>query len=87
MDLIRSTRGCPSCGLLVRKEGGCNKVICPGCGAWFCWLCGAHIETGADYVREGHFFSGRCAGQLFASNEAALAPVTKEELARFRERG
>lgn len=34
----RSTRDCPSCGITVDKDGGCNYCSC-NCGAHWCWEC------------------------------------------------
>jgi len=30
---------CPSCGIPMRKAGGCNHMTCRKCGYEFCWIC------------------------------------------------
>lgn len=44
---------CPKCGFLIKKDKGCNHIICgnPTCNFEFCWLCleeykGDHYEIG-----------------------------------------
>ena len=32
-------KNCPSCGIEISKNGGCNHIHCT-CGYDFCWLCG-----------------------------------------------
>jgi hypothetical protein len=34
------------CGTLVAREGGCNSMLCPGCGRSFCALCHRDIDKG-----------------------------------------
>ena len=38
---------CPTCGISVSKEGGCNQMKCGSCGTHFCWLCGEIVDDGA----------------------------------------
>jgi hypothetical protein len=87
LELLKHSRCCPNCGAMAHKESGCNKVVCAACQAWFCWLCGAKIPEGSAYASSGHFFSGRCAGLLFATEEIKQAPVTKKELLNFVKHG
>ena len=35
----RHARRCPSCSVLISKQGGCNHMHCPNCRASFCWAC------------------------------------------------
>lgn len=35
----RHARRCPSCSVLISKQGGCNHMNCPNCRASFCWAC------------------------------------------------
>ena len=42
-----NSKQCPSCGILVSKEGGCNQIKCGNCGVHFCWLCLAEVDSGA----------------------------------------
>eukprot|EP00804_Cyclotella_cryptica_P031276 CCRYP_011081-RA/>CCRYP_011081-RA protein AED:0.06 eAED:0.06 QI:0/0.33/0.25/1/0.66/0.5/4/273/694 len=41
------SKQCPSCGILVSKEGGCNQIKCGNCGVHFCWLCRTIVDDGA----------------------------------------
>jgi len=38
---------CPTCGISVSKEGGCNQIKCGSCGTHFCWLCSTVVDDGA----------------------------------------
>lgn len=38
------SKQCPTCGILVSKEGGCNQIKCGNCGTHFCWLCRAKVR-------------------------------------------
>ena len=44
---ILRAKPCPTCGISVSKEGGCNQIKCGSCGTHFCWLCGAIVDDGA----------------------------------------
>ena len=44
---ILRAKSCPTCGISVSKEGGCNQIKCGSCGTHFCWLCGAIVDDGA----------------------------------------
>mmetsp|Transcript_57593 Transcript_57593/g.102214 ORF Transcript_57593/g.102214 Transcript_57593/m.102214 type:complete len:131 (+) Transcript_57593:2-394(+) len=33
-------RQCPSCEVMVEREGGCNVIACPNCNATWCFACG-----------------------------------------------
>ncbi|GIQ87370.1 hypothetical protein KIPB_009398, partial [Kipferlia bialata] len=37
--LSETRRTCPSCGVAVEKDGGCNRISCH-CGRHWCWECG-----------------------------------------------
>lgn len=39
--IVRNTKQCPGCDLIIEKNGGCNHMICKNehCRAEFCWLC------------------------------------------------
>lgn len=49
-----NAKKCPSCGYLVEKVDGCNKMICGKCHSYFCWLCEIKIDG------YGHFDRGEC---------------------------
>jgi hypothetical protein len=44
---ILHAKPCPTCGISVSKEGGCNQMKCGNCGTHFCWLCGTIVDDGA----------------------------------------
>jgi E3 ubiquitin-protein ligase RNF14 len=58
-----NAKSCPRCRTTIFKAGGCNKMTCRKCGAFFCWLCDREIQ---GYE---HFQTGACAGQLFPRNQ------------------
>lgn len=45
---------CPHCRSAVQKFEGCNKMTCANCGKYFCYICGAPIQS------YDHFKSGSC---------------------------
>jgi len=50
VDYAKNTlhvKPCPTCGISVSKEGGCNQMKCGSCNTHFCWLCGEIIDDGA----------------------------------------
>ncbi|KAF5313367.1 hypothetical protein D9611_008594 [Ephemerocybe angulata] len=46
-------RACPNCDCQFIKEDGCNKMTCPQCGAFSCYVCRKAV-AGYDH------FDGRC---------------------------
>ena len=50
----KTAKKCPRCGQATEKAEGCNKIMCGGCGAYWCWKCGKEID---GYK---HFRSGDC---------------------------
>ena len=58
---------CPKCGFLIKKDRGCNHMICgnPTCKYEFCWLC--MNESLPD-----HYRFGPCAGMQFADEDGLL---------------
>lgn len=61
--------GCPVCGMIVEKRGGCNFITCTSarCNGlvFFCYLCGEEVDSKAHNSQE-HFtdgpFGSRCIG-------------------------
>lgn len=39
----------PGCGKKFVKTDGCNKMTCPGCQTWSCYICRALIIQGVGY--------------------------------------
>ena len=55
---------CPKCGFLIKKNKGCNHMICgnPTCKYEFCWLCMKETKL-------GHYENTQCAGKQFLDTE------------------
>lgn len=45
--LLAQCQVCPTCSVLVRREGGCTHIACR-CGADFCFGCGAPLNDDDD---------------------------------------
>ena len=52
-------RTCPRCDARFMKEEGCNKMECPRCHTWICYLCRKEIPKDVGYA---HFwrYPGPC---------------------------
>ena len=48
-------RTCPKCGTQFMKDEGCNKMECPRCHTWICYLCHQVIPKNVGYA---HFYNG-----------------------------
>jgi RNA recognition motif-containing protein len=35
----KDVKKCPTCKILIEKNGGCNHMTCPKCNAHICWRC------------------------------------------------
>ncbi|GAB4815328.1 hypothetical protein N2152v2_002374 [Parachlorella kessleri] len=42
---------CPRCSMAIQKSGGCNKMVCGNCGAFFCYKCNKEI-SGYDHYKD-----------------------------------
>lgn len=50
-------KDCPRCKTMMEKTGGCNHIMCRGCGIHMCWICLATFDTGAacyDHLGRTH---------------------------------
>ncbi|KAF8308213.1 hypothetical protein DL93DRAFT_2064234 [Clavulina sp. PMI_390] len=66
--LNKSTTRCPGCSALAERISGCNHMICPQCGAHFCFRCGEKVPAADPYRhwREpGASRNGDCYQKLF----------------------
>ena len=63
---------CPKCGFLIKKNEGCNHMICgnPICKYEFCWLC--MKESIPD-----HYKYGPCAGLQFIDPDSFMFKLKK----------
>ena len=41
---------CPTCKILIEKDGGCNRMTCPECETHICWRCGGGFPLDEIYV-------------------------------------
>jgi len=73
---VLRVKPCPSCGISVSKEGGCNQIKCSSCNTHFCWLCSAIVDDGPfpDHFRWWNL-SGCPNMQLDESTEPRRATV------------
>ena len=39
LTTILTAKPCPNCGVMVQKNGGCQKMVCAKCNFVFCWIC------------------------------------------------
>jgi len=54
----QNVKKCPRCGAYIKKDSGCNHMICPICKYEFCWLC---LKASLP----NHYNVGSCAGLQF----------------------
>ncbi len=73
---VLRVKPCPSCGISVSKEGGCNQIKCSSCSTHFCWLCSTIVDDGPfpDHFRWWNL-SGCPNMQLDESTEPRRATV------------
>ena len=66
-NLIRKEKikNCPKCGFLIKKNSGCNHMICgnKACKFEFCWLC-------LKESLPGHYEYGECEGKQFIDTDS-----------------
>eukprot|EP00889_Picochlorum_renovo_P003171 jgi/Picre1/30201/NNA_005570.t1 len=54
IEIRKTSKSCPACGMAIHKVQGCNKMICANCGCFFCYKCGADIsDVGYDHYKDG----------------------------------
>ncbi|KAL7542586.1 hypothetical protein ACHAXR_012334 [Thalassiosira sp. AJA248-18] len=69
---ILKAKPCPTCGISVSKEGGCNQIKCGSCGTHFCWLCSKVVDDGA-FPEHFRWWNLRgCANMQLDENEEPL---------------
>ncbi|OAG38960.1 hypothetical protein AYO21_06838 [Fonsecaea monophora] len=51
-------KDCPACGTAMYKEGGCNHMVCQGCGTHLCWLCLERFTVELECYRHLHDVHG-----------------------------
>ena len=58
-------KNCPKCGFLIKKNSGCNHMICgnKACKFEFCWLC-------LKESLPGHYEYGECEGKQFVDTDS-----------------
>jgi predicted RNA-binding Zn-ribbon protein involved in translation (DUF1610 family) len=39
VERSKDVKQCPTCKILIEKNGGCNHMTCPKCDAHICWRC------------------------------------------------
>ncbi|KAK7172176.1 hypothetical protein R3I93_004473 [Phoxinus phoxinus] len=44
-----NSKPCPSCGINIQKDLGCNKMTCSSCWQYFCWICLAILNRSDPY--------------------------------------
>jgi hypothetical protein len=64
-----AAKGCPFCGEVIEKNGGCNHMECQQCKAHFCWLCMELFATGSDVYE--HFYDKNNKCVTFSQNDGA----------------
>ena len=70
---------CPKCGFLIKKNEGCNHMICgnPICKYEFCWLCMKESVP-------GHYDYGPCAGLQFIDPDGFMFQLKKSNPILFK---
>ena len=60
--ISQCAKACPSCGFIVQKIDGCNKMTCAQCHKFFCWSC---VRTISGYE---HFAENPLCGDIIAAD-------------------
>jgi len=69
---ILRAKPCPTCGISVSKDGGCNQIKCTHCSTHFCWLCGAIVDDGAFPEHFRWWNLNGCANMQLDENDEPL---------------
>lgn len=56
---------CPRCHTSVQKISGCNKMTCPVCHIYFCYLCGIDLGSVNPYSHFSDVNAANCFQRLF----------------------
>jgi len=67
--LEKNCKRCPGCKANVSKIDGCNKMTCPKCQRYFCWICGRILPKTSPYLHFNAPGAGSCYGKLFEGME------------------
>ena len=51
--IIKSSKGCPSCGTRISKVSGCDQMWCPECEVGFLWSTGEKVN---GVIHNPHFY-------------------------------
>ncbi|KAI9554843.1 hypothetical protein GHT06_020120 [Daphnia sinensis] len=58
----QNSKPCPHCNAPIEKKDGCNKMSCPRCSSYFCWLCLTQLDPKCPYL---HFSNASARCNLF----------------------
>ena len=77
--LKANTKSCPTCGMHIIRNNGCNVIACRGCKEEFCWNC---LKPWKDHEDQRHgscsVFRDQYVSQKQIEKMEALAEERKE---------
>lgn len=65
---LHDNRECPKCQAPIERSMGCNKMTCPICSTFFCFLCAQELDRQNPYDHYGNPMS-QCYRRLFQHTE------------------